>query len=359
ARTPKMIPKRTRSLPTNRRSPPAAGTDATSHRRYVATGPWRAWTPPVTDRLRPEPRRRRGCHRAFALTGKSLDHPGGRLHRVPRAASRPGPGTLEVTPDTCGSPSAPRCYAGGETTMRAPLALAAAAVMALGAGTALAQEPLTFASSLGEVAIHTVGHGSLRIEVADLLVHVDPWSNVADYALQPDADLVLVTHTHQDHFDPAELEQVATEGTVFVMDGSSAAEFDGEATALANGETFEFEGITITAVPAYNLVRTRDDGNPYHPMGMFNGYLLDIGDLRVHVAGDTECVPEFADLGEVDVSFLPINLPFTMPPEEAAECYRTIAPAVAVPYHQGDSDPQVVADLLADTDIDVRVLALP
>lgn len=243
--------------------------------------------------------------------------------------------------------------------MRAPLALAAAAVMALGAGTALAQEPLTFASSLGEVAIHAVGHGSLRIEVADLVVHVDPWSNVADYALQPDADLVLVTHTHQDHFDPAALEQVATEGTVFVMDGSSAAEFDGEATALANGETFEFEGITITAVPAYNLVRTRDDGNPYHPMGMFNGYLLDIGDLRVHVAGDTECVPEFADLGEVDVSFLPINLPFTMPPAEAAECYRTIAPAVAVPYHQGDSDPQVVADLLADTDIDVRVLALP
>src|SRR5690606_13173397 len=70
--------------------------------------------------------------------------------------------------------------AGGETTMRAPLALAAAAVMALGAGTALAQEPLTFASSLGAVAIHAVGHGSLRIEVADLVVHVDPWSNVAD-----------------------------------------------------------------------------------------------------------------------------------------------------------------------------------
>src|SRR5690606_12337200 len=92
---------------------------------------------------------------------------------------------------------------------------------------------------------------------------------------------------------------------------------------------------------------------------MFNGYLLDIGDLRVHVAGDTECVPEFADLTEVDVAFLPINLPFTMPPEEAAACFRTIAPAVAVPYHQGESDPQVGADTLADTETDVRVLQLP
>ncbi len=242
--------------------------------------------------------------------------------------------------------------------MRAPLKVAAV-VAALGAGTALAQEPLTFDSSLGEVAIFPLGHASLRIEVGDLVIHVDPWSEVADYSMQPDADLVLVTHSHQDHFDPAALEQVATDGTVFLMDADSASRFAGEATALANGDTYEFEGITITAVPAYNAERTRDDGAPYHAEGEFNGYLLDIGDLRVHVAGDTECVPELADLGDVDVSFLPINLPFTMPPEEAAACYKTISPAVAVPYHQGDSDPQVVADLLADTDIDVRVLDLP
>jgi L-ascorbate metabolism protein UlaG (beta-lactamase superfamily) len=218
---------------------------------------------------------------------------------------------------------------------------------------------LSFDSSLGEVEVFPVGHGSLRIEVNGLVIHVDPWSEVADYSMQPDADLVLVTHTHQDHLDPAALEQVAAEDTVFVMDANSAAEFGGEATALANGETFEFQGIVVTAVPAYNVARTRDDGSPYHARGAFNGYLLGIGDLRVHVTGDTECVPELADLGEVDVSFLPINLPFTMPPEEAAECYRTIAPTVAVPYHQGESDPQVVADLLADTEIDVRVLELP
>jgi len=233
------------------------------------------------------------------------------------------------------------------------------ATSAMFAGTSLAQESLRFESSLGAVDITPLGHASLRIEVNDVVIHVDPWSNVADYSAQPDADLVLVTHEHQDHFDPAALEQVAGEGTVFVMDTRSAGQFEGEARVLNNGETFEFEGLTVTAVPAYNLERMRDDGSPYHAKGDYNGYLLDIGDLRVHVAGDTECVPEIAALGEVDVSFLPINLPFTMPPEEAAECYRTMNPAVAVPYHQGDSDPQIVGDMLADTEIDVRVLELP
>lgn len=239
------------------------------------------------------------------------------------------------------------------------MALAAFAATASMAGFAWAQEPLTFDSSLGEVRIFPLGHASLRVEVNDLVIHVDPWSNVADYSMQPDADLVMVTHAHPDHYDPAALDAITTDGTLVVMDGTSASQFGGEATALANGESLEFEGITVTAVPAYNVVRTRDDGNPFHAQGEFNGYLLDFGDLRLHIAGDTECVPELAELGEVDVSFLPINLPFTMPPDEAAECFRTIAPTVAIPYHQGDSDPQVVADLLADTDIDVRVLELP
>ncbi len=243
--------------------------------------------------------------------------------------------------------------------MATRLALAAFAATASMACIAWAQEPLAFDSSLGEVRIFPLGHASLRVEVNDLVIHVDPWSNVADYSMQPDADLVMVTHAHPDHYDPAALDAITTDGTLVVMDGTSASQFGGEATALANGESLEFEGITVTAVPAYNVVRTRDDGNPFHAQGESNGYLLDFGDLRVHIAGDTECVPELAELGEVDVSFLPINLPFTMPPDEAAECFRTIAPTVAIPYHQGDSDPQVVADLLADTDIDVRVLELP
>lgn len=233
------------------------------------------------------------------------------------------------------------------------------------ASTTAAQAPLVFPSAMGEVRIFPLGHASLRLEVGDLIVHVDPWSNVTDYASQPDAGLVLVTHEHQDHLDPAALEQVVGEGTLVVMDAFSAGRYAGEATVLANNESLEFEGMRVTAVPAYNLVQVRDDGTPYHPEGNYNGYLIDVADVRVHIGGDTECVPEFDDLGElgegggVDVSFLPINLPFTMPPEDAAECFRRISATVAVPYHQGEADPQVVADLLADSGIDVRVLALP
>src|SRR5690554_417239 len=135
-----------------------------------------------------------------------------------------------------------------ETTMRAPLVVAATAVAALVTGTAAAQEPLTFDSSLGEVAIFLLGHASLRIEVNDLVIHVGPWSHVVDYAVQPDAALVLVPHAHPDPSAPAALEQVAADGTAFVLDGVSAEQLGGEATALATGETYEFEGITITAV---------------------------------------------------------------------------------------------------------------
>src|SRR5690606_29124900 len=159
---------------------------------------------------------------------------------------------------TC--PSASGCWpqtklGGEEPPMTRRLALAAAAAAATLAASAFAQEPLIFDSSLGEVEIFPLGHASLRIEVNDVVMHIDPWSNVADYSTQPDADLVLVTHTHQDHFDPSALEAIAAEDTVFVMDGTSAGQFSGGATALANGESLEFEGIVVTAVPAYNVQR--------------------------------------------------------------------------------------------------------
>lgn len=218
---------------------------------------------------------------------------------------------------------------------------------------------LRFESSMGPVDIVPLGHASLRIEVGGSVIHIDPWSNVADYAEQPDADLVLITHDHPDHFDASALAEIVTDDTRVLADERSAAAYASRAQGLANGDSRTVDGVRVTAVPAYNLQRTRPDGSPYHPKGVYNGYLLAFGDLVVHVGGDTECVPELSELEDVDVSFLPINLPFTMPPEEAAACYRAMAPRVAVPYHQGDSDPNVVAVLLADTPIEVRVLPLP
>lgn len=237
------------------------------------------------------------------------------------------------------------------------------ALAALLGGGALAQESLTFDTRVGTVTITALGHGSLRIDAGEAVIQVDPWSRATDYAAQPDADWVWITHAHPDHLDAAALAAITTDATRFVADATSAEQLAGDVTVLGNGEaaTLALPGgeVTLRAVPAYNIEQTRADGEPYHPKGWGNGYLATFGDLVLHIGGDTECVPEMAELGRVDVSFLPINLPYTMTPEDAAACFRTLAPRIAVPYHQGDADPQIVADRLADTDIDVRVWALP
>lgn len=228
---------------------------------------------------------------------------------------------------------------------------------------AAAQEPTTFdfETDAGTLNVTPLGHASVLLELGDMVIHIDPWSNVADYSAQPDADWVWVTHEHGDHLDVEAIGEITKDGTQFLMD-SRTAEASGlteNVTIVANGESLEVDGINIITVPAYNVVRERDNGQKYHPEGWYNGFVLEIGDFRMHFGGDTECVPEFAEVGPLNVSFLPINLPFTMPPEEAAACYRVLNPEIAIPYHQGDFDPQIVADMLADTDINVRVLELP
>lgn len=239
-----------------------------------------------------------------------------------------------------------------------PFAFVAAFGMMTGAA---AQNALTFETSGGTLNVTPIGHGSLLFDYGGKVIHVDPYSEVADYAVQPDADWVWITHDHPDHYDQAALEAIQKEDTRYVMDPASAEKFGNaeRVTIMKNGDEQILAGVTIKAVPAYNVVRGPDAESKYHPKGQYNGYLATFGDFTVYIAGDTECIPEMANFGKVDLAFVPINLPYTMPPEEAVGCIRTISPAAVVPYHQGESDPQVIADALADTDIDVRVIALP
>ncbi|HKI58106.1 MAG TPA: MBL fold metallo-hydrolase [Trueperaceae bacterium] len=237
------------------------------------------------------------------------------------------------------------------------LAYLLAAAM-LGGGAAGAQDVLSFDTGLGKLVIVPLGHGSLRLDVAGMVIHVDPYGQVADYSQQPKADWIWLTHDHPDHYDEGAMAAVRKAGTRFLADPVSADRLGEDAVVLRNGESTTVGDIGVKAVPAYNVRQKRPNGQPYHPKGAGNGYLVRFGDFVVHIGADTECVPEMRDLGHVDVSFLPINLPFTMTPQDAAECFRLIHPRVAVPYHQGDFDPRIVADALRDTDIDVRVLPL-
>jgi L-ascorbate metabolism protein UlaG (beta-lactamase superfamily) len=125
---------------------------------------------------------------------------------------------------------------------------------------------------------------------------------------------------------------------------------------MNNGDTKSIEGLKIEAVPAYNIIHKRDTGQPFHPKGIGNGYIITFGDKRVYVAGDTENIPEMKELKGIDIAFLPMNLPYTMTPEMVADAAKAFKPRILYPYHYGDTDTSKLLDLLKSTkEIEVRI----
>ena len=184
----------------------------------------------------------------------------------------------------------------------------------------------------GELKITPVGHASVILEFGGKIIHVDPFGKMGAYDKLPKADLILITHEHGDHLDAEAISKIKTEKTV-VVSSEAAAQGAKAGTVMKNGDVKTELGLKIEAVPAYNLVHKRDTGEPFHPKGRGNGYVITFGDLRVYVAGDTEDIPEMKDLKNIDVAFLPVNLPFTMTGEMAANAVKTIKPKYLFPYH--------------------------
>ncbi|HUU29627.1 MAG TPA: MBL fold metallo-hydrolase [archaeon] len=209
----------------------------------------------------------------------------------------------------------------------------------------------------GILMITFVGHGSLMFQYNGAVIHVDPVSREADYSKMPKADLVLITHEHGDHLDPNALGKIKKDNTVIVLNGSSAEKIK-EGIVMKNGDVKTIQGLKIEAVPAYNIVGKRPGGVPYHPKGNGNGYIITFGDKRVYIAGDTENIPEMKNLKDIEIAFLPMNLPYTMSPEMAAEAARSFKPKVLYPYHYGDTDAGQLIQLLKDAEIEVRIRQL-
>lgn len=210
----------------------------------------------------------------------------------------------------------------------------------------------------GPLTITFIGHGTLMLEWDGSVIHVDPWTRLAHYGELPDADLILITHEHRDHLDPKAVAAVRTESTRIVGTDRVCAELDG-CLAIGNGETITMLGLPIRAVPAYNVVHTRRSGEPYHPEGVGNGYVISFGGTTVYIAGDTENTPEMKALQGIDVAFLPMNIPYTMTPEMVADAARAFCPAILYPYHYGETDPQRLVELLEEeADIEVRVRSM-
>jgi len=213
----------------------------------------------------------------------------------------------------------------------------------------------TIQTSVGELSLTFIGHGTLMLSCGGTVVHVDPWSRLADYSALPKADLVLVTHEHRDHLDTEAIADVSKDGTVLVGTETTAESLPG-GIVMSNGDKQVLAGLTVEAVPAYNILHKRDNGEPFHPKGRGNGYIVTFGDTRVYIAGDTEDTPEMKALKDIDVAFLPMNLPYTMTPEMVANAAKAFKPRILYPYHFGETDTAKLVDLLKnEKEIEVRV----
>jgi L-ascorbate metabolism protein UlaG (beta-lactamase superfamily) len=210
-------------------------------------------------------------------------------------------------------------------------------------------------TSDGDLEITFIGHASLIFSFNGKVIHVDPVSEQADYSTLPKADIILITHEHSDHFDLSVIKILRTDQTKLVLTETCASKIPG-GMVMKNGDVQIIEGIKFEAIPAYNIMHKRDNGQPFHPKGVGNGYILTFGNKRVYVAGDTENIPEMKTLQEIDVAFLPMNLPYTMTPEMVADAAKSFRPKILYPYHYSDTDTSKLLELLKDEqEIEVRI----
>ncbi len=213
----------------------------------------------------------------------------------------------------------------------------------------------TIQTNAGDLEITFIGHGTLMLAFNEKILHVDPWSQFTDYANMPKADIILITHEHHDHLDPKAIEDVRTENTTLILTQICANQIKG-GIIMKNGNEETIDGIKIEAVPAYNIEHMRSPGTPYHPKGDGNGYIITFGDKRVYIAGDTENTPELKAIENIDVAFLPMNLPYTMTPEMVTDACKALKPKILYPYHFGQTDTSQLEELLKDEpEIEVRI----
>jgi L-ascorbate metabolism protein UlaG (beta-lactamase superfamily) len=185
-------------------------------------------------------------------------------------------------------------------------------------------------------AVHWLGHAGFRVDAGSATVYIDPYRVDAG----PEADVILITHDHYDHFAPLAIERVSGRGTRLVAPASVAEKLPGRVTQLAPGESVEEEvarGVEVTAVAAYNTSKRDPSGRVYHPRDAgWVGYELRVGGERLYHSGDTDVIPEMDAVAGVDVALLPVSGVYVMTAAEAAEAARRIQPRVAVPMHWGD-----------------------
>lgn len=220
-----------------------------------------------------------------------------------------------------------------------------------------AYEVDTFTTKSGKtVKIHALVHASMRIEYDGKEIQIDPVTKLGDktidYAAMPKADYIFITHEHFDHLDTAAIKLLTGDNTQLITN-QRCAEMLGYGTVMVNGDTLQLaDDFTVEAVPAYN---TTEGHLQFHPKGRDNGFILTLDGWRVYIAGDTEDIPEMADIKDIDVAFLPCNQPYTMTVEQLVNAAQIVKPKVLFPYHYGQTDVSGIPSLLENDGIEVRI----
>jgi L-ascorbate metabolism protein UlaG (beta-lactamase superfamily) len=223
----------------------------------------------------------------------------------------------------------------------------------------------TVTTDQGDLVIQPFHHASMLMKWNGLAILVDPAPRMgsggagditAEYTAAGIPDVILITHEHPDHFNVDILDAVSGDETTIVAPQSATDKMPDDlkdkTKVMANGDTMSVEGITIDAVPAYNTTKER---TKFHPQGRDNGYILTLGGKRIYIAGDTEGTPEMRALTNIDAAFLPMNLPYTMDIDHAADAVKAFKPAIVYPYHYADSDVNAFKAMVGNA-ADVRLL---
>lgn len=252
--------------------------------------------------------------------------------------------------------------------MKTRLLLTLVFVTALAAAAMAANQTDTLPSSAGDIQITPIMHSSVQLQFAGKVIQIDPVAKYDDVelpllgkfdALKP-ADLILITDIHPENLDVDEIVKLRKQGAPVVMPAAAATQAGAKVTGptvMANGDNKTVAGIGIEVIPAYNILHGPKAGEVFHPKGRANGYVLTLGDKRVYFSGDTECTPEVKAVKNLDVAFLPLNMPSTMTPVETVDCIKALQPKIFYPYHyEGQKrDEALMRAFLKDTTTELRV----
>ncbi len=218
-------------------------------------------------------------------------------------------------------------------------------------------------SERGDIVITPVEHATLVIQWDNKSLFVDPVGGGEVFQNFPKPDLILITDIHSDHLNWDTLSDLISTKTRIVMPLAAAnkkpKKFKDPIGILANDRTTYINGISIKAIPMYNLTPER---SRYHNKGRGNGYVLEMGGQRIYISGDTEDIPEMRALENIEAAFVCMNSPYTMTVEQAASAVLEFKPKIVYPYHYRNregtfSDVEKFKKIVGiDKNIEVRLL---